>query len=128
MPGRSALHVGGAHKFVHEQDGVDPGDTTTAFVSYVKPVYKDYLALDVTLLGFYHQEDKYEGTFVVPGTAAPVSRPSFSGGLTGFVVPSLIFSPDPQFRMTFTGAVRVIKPHLGPAPPWIIRVGISAIF
>jgi hypothetical protein len=55
-------------------------------------------------------------------------RPSFSGGFTGMVAPSLIFSPDPQIRLTLSALIRVIEPDLGPAPPWVIRVGIDVTF
>ncbi|MFQ5784529.1 MAG: hypothetical protein ACE5H8_06865 [Alphaproteobacteria bacterium] len=152
LVGRSAVHLGVAHRFVFEEDGIDFGDTTTFFASFVKPVYKDFLALDLTFVGSHHEDDSYSGKIPEPeihtcdatdvatgvgGCAAVgddafvfelVDRPSFSGGFTGFVAPSLIFSPDPQIRMTLTGLVRVIEPDLGPAPPWVVRAGLEVIF
>lgn len=150
-PGRSALHLGVTHNFVSSNDGIDFGDTTTYFASFVKPLLKDYLALDLAFVGFDHANDSYVGKIPVPeihaceaidvgvvggcgmtGDQAFVfelgDRPSFSGGFTGMVAPSLIFSPDPQIRLTLSALVRVIEPDLGPAPPWVIRVGIDVTF
>ena len=135
LPGRSAAHIGAAHRFVSESDGVDCGDTTTAFASFVKPVYKDYLALDLSFIGIHKQDDEYKGLFPKPGTGpgSPnplvlIPRPPFSGGFTGMIAPSLIFSPDPQIRFTISGLVRAIQPDLGPAPPWVIRANLEVIF
>jgi len=139
--GRSAFHVGATHRFVSEHDGIDFGDTTTAFASFVKPIYRDYLAADLTFVDFYQQRDKYKGLFTMPGTgvdmvgmpagsnpAILVPRPSFTHGHSGFIAPSLIFSPDPQIRATLSGLVRVITPNLGPAPRWVIRAGLEVTF
>ncbi len=152
FPGRSAAHLGVVHRFVFENDGIDFGDTTTFFGSFVKPIFKDYVALDLTFVGFHHQNDSYSGKIPEPeihtcdatdvangvgGCAAVgaqaflfelVDRPSFSGGLTGMIAPSLIFSPDPQIRMVLSGLFRVVAPGLGPAPPWVVRFGLSVIF
>ncbi len=57
-----------------------------------------------------------------------VDRPDFSGGFTGFLAPSIIFSPDPQIRLSLTGLFRVVEPDLGPAPDWVLRVGMDVIF
>ncbi|MFQ5535270.1 MAG: hypothetical protein ACE5EM_10680 [Sphingomonadales bacterium] len=150
--GRSAAHFGVIHKFVFEQDGVDFGDTTTYFASFVKPVYKDYLAVDLTFVGFDHQTDRYTGKIPEPeihtcdaadvaagigGCSAigvdafvfeVIDRPSFSGGFTGMIAPSVIFSPDPQIRIALSGLFRVIEPKLGPAPPWVARFHIDVTF
>lgn len=150
--GRSAVHVGVTHKFVSEHDGVDFGDKTTFFASFVKPIYKDFLSLDLTFVGFLKQDDSYAGkipepeihTCVAADVAAGfggcsavgaeaflfdiVDRPAFSGGFTGMVAPSLIFSPDPQIRFSLSGLVRVIKPDLGPAPPFVARLSMDVTF
>lgn len=150
--GRSALHLGLIHRFVLADDGIDFGDVTTFFASWVKPVYKDYLALDLTFVGFDKETDSYAGKIPEPeihtcdatdvangvgGCAAVgddaflfevVDRPPFSGGLTGMVAPSLIFSPDPQIRLTTSALFRVHAPKLGPAPPWVLRLNLDFIF
>lgn len=141
LPGRSALHVGATHRLVSEDDGIDFGDTTTVFASFVKPIYRDYLAADLTFVDFYQQRDKYSGLFTMPGTgvdivgmpagsnpAVLVPRPAFAKGHSGFIAPSLIFSPDPQIRATLSGLVRVVDPDLGPAPRWVIRAGLEVTF
>lgn len=151
-PGRSAGHLGVIHRFNQKEDGIDPGDKTTFFASFVKPIYKDYLSADLTFVGFYQQEDSYSGKIPEPeihtcdaadvagsvgGCAAVgddvfvfdlVDRPSFTKGLSGFIAPSLIFSPDPQIRTTLSALIRVVDPELGPAPPWVIRANIEVIF
>lgn len=148
--GRSAFHTGFSHKFVSESDGIDPGDLTTYFASFVKPIYKDYLSLDLSLIAFDREDDSYAGSIPEPEihtcTAQDLNfvsncnavgdeafifelheRPSFSGGLTGFIAPSLIFSPNPQLRFTLSTLIRVVKPDLGPAPESVFRFSISAI-
>lgn len=148
--GRSAFHTGFSHKFVSEDDGIDPGDLTTYFASFVKPVYKDYLSVDLSLIAFDREEDSYAGFIPEPEihtcTAADLSvvrncsavgdeafifelheRPPFSGGLTGFIAPSIIFSPNPQLRMTLSALFRVVEPDLGPAPEAVLRFSISTI-
>jgi hypothetical protein len=150
--GRGAAHFGITHRFVSKYDGVDAGDTTTYFASFVKPLYGDTLALDLTFVGFDHEDDHYDGKIPEPGIHTcdgadvansvggcanvgdeafvfdVVDRPSFSGGFTGMLAPSLIFSPDPQLRMTLSGLFRVIDPDLGPAPPWVLRLGLEYTF
>lgn len=152
--GRSAFHAGVAHRFVSEEDGIDPGDTTTVFASFVKPFFKDFLSFDLTFVGFDKDNDSYAGKIPEPEIhtcdavdvanfvgACPmvgvggdsfvfelIDRPDFSGGFTGFLVPSIIYSPDPQIRLTFTALFRVVEPDLGPAPDWVIRTGMDVIF
>lgn len=150
--GRGAVHLGVIHQFVQEEDGIDFGDTTTYFASFVKPVYKDFVAVDLTFVGFDKQDDSYAGKIPEPeihacdatdvaggvgGCAAVgdeafvfdvVDRPAFSGGFTGMVAPSLIFSPDPQIRMVVSGLFRVIEPDLGPAPPFVLRANLEVTF
>ena len=129
FPGRSAFHFGAAHKFVFEDDGIDPGDTTTYFATFVKPLYKDFLSLDLSLIGIYQQDDSYDGQFIKPGTPNTlIDRPAFSGGNFHFIAPSLIFSPDPQIRMTVSGLYRFTDPDLGPAPPWVVGAKFDVIF
>jgi len=148
--GRSAFHLGFSHKFVSADDGIDPGDLSTYFASYVKPIYKDFVSLDLSLIAFDREKDSYAGRIPEPEihtcTAADVAlvsncnapgdqaflfelhdRPSFSGGLTGFFAPSLIISPNPQLRLTLSTLIRVIEPDLGPAPESVFRFSISTI-
>lgn len=139
FPGRSAFHTGVIHRFNREEDGIDPGDLTTFFLSYVKPFYRDYLSLDLGFVGFHQQRDKYKGTVIRPFmTTTPagepaiefrrIKRPSFVKGTSGFITPSLIYSPDPQMRFALSGLFRVVKPELGPAPPWVVRFGVTFTF
>ncbi len=146
--GRGALHGGFSHKFVSESDGIDPGDLTTYFTSFVKPIYKDYLSLDFSLIAFDQEEDSYAGSIPEPeihqcdasdigviGNCSAIGddafifelheRPPFSGGLTVNFAPSIIFSPSPNVRMTASIIKRIKAPDLGPAPGSIFRFGIS---
>jgi len=146
--GRAALHAGFNHKFIKESDGISPGDITTVFTSFVKPIYKDFLSLDLTFVGFLEEKDSYAGKIPEPGihtcVAADIGviggctavgdqafqfelqdRPSFLKGFSGFIAPSLIFSPDPQIRATISGLYRVIDPDLGPAPETILRAAVE---
>ncbi|MFQ5882579.1 MAG: hypothetical protein ACE5I9_08930 [Candidatus Methylomirabilales bacterium] len=145
-PGRSALHVGAFHRFNGEDDGIDPGDKTTFFTSFVKPIYRDYLAVDLTLLGFYQEKDEYAGTFFEPipldaagnkldsfENATSVifredPRPSFRGGTSLFLAPSVIIAVDPQIRLVVSGLFRVKDPELGPLPDTIFRLGLTMTF
>lgn len=141
-PGRSAVHIGAFHRFNFEEDGIDPGDKTTFFASFVKPVFRDYVALDLSFVGFYQQEDKYAGTFIEPERtmadfgAGPepavifreVKRPPFVKGISGFLAPSLIYSPDPQIRFTLSPLIRVVEPELGPVPDFVLRFGLTVTF
>jgi hypothetical protein len=149
--GRSAMHAGITHRFVFADDGVDFGDTTTYFASLVMPVYKDYLSIDLSAVIFDHQNDQYAGKIPEPdihhctsqdigvvvncqavGDQAFIfdlkERSSFSGGVTAFIAPSLIYSPNPQVRITLSNLFRVKKPDLGPAPEHVFRLSISTIF
>ncbi len=140
FPGRSALHAGVLHQFNKASDGVDPGDQTTFFASFVKPVHRDYLALDLTFVGFHQQEDQYEGFIpepelrIDPDTGIEmfsfdrVERPGFTGGTTLMLAPSLILSPDPQLRFTATGLFRIKNPDLGPAPNFVLRLASAFTF
>ncbi|MFV2057150.1 MAG: hypothetical protein ACC707_11830, partial [Thiohalomonadales bacterium] len=150
--GRSSLHLGLTRRFLPEVDGIDFGDTTTMFASFVKPVYKDFLAIDLSFIGFDKEDDIYPGkipepeihactqddiTRGVPNCTAVGTeifrfeiqdRQSFSGGFTGFLTPSLIFSPDPQLRATLSTLIRVIEPDLGPAPDLVLRASLDYTF
>lgn len=146
--GRAAFHTGFSHKFVSESDGIDPGDKTTYFASFVKPLYKDFLSADLSLIAFDQEQDSYAGRIPEPDVHTCLAedigvvsnclsigdeafifdiadRGAFTGGTTGFFAPSLIFSPNPQLRMTLSGLVRVKKPDLGPAPENVLRFAIS---
>lgn len=137
--GRGAAHMGATHKFVFEHDGIDPGDTTTFWFSFVKPLFRDYVSLDTSFLGMRQETDHYSGKIIHPfpttdmaGNPAVVfrqiDRPSFAGGISGYIAPSLIFSPDPQLRFTASGLFRVKTPELGPAPAFISRLAMEVTF
>jgi hypothetical protein len=149
--GRGAWHAGVSHKFVSESDGIDPGDLTTYFTSFVKPIYKDYLSLDFSLIAFDQEDDSYAGSIPEPeihlcnesdiGVVANCGaigeeafifelheRPSFSGGLTVNFAPSIIFNPNPNVRMTASLIKRIKEPDLGPAPDSIFRFALSVGF
>lgn len=134
--GRGAAHMGATHQFVFEHDGVDPGDTTNFFLSFVKPLFRDYLSLDATFLGKRQETDRYSGKIFHPfPNGQPnqvvfreIDRPPFAGGITGYLAPSLIFSPDPQLRFTLSQLLRVKEPELGPASKRITRLAMEVTF
>lgn len=137
--GRSALHAGILHQFNGSADGIDPGDKTTFFAAYVKPVYRDYVALDLTAVGFHQQTDGYTGLAPEPQIVTDeagmrwfefglVERQPFTGGTSLMLAPSLIVSPDPQLRFTASGLFRVVAPDLGPAPSFVLRFGTEVTF
>lgn len=148
--GRSAFHTGFSHKFNSADDGIDIGDKTTYFATYVKPIYKDFLSLDLSLIAFDQDTDSYAGQIPEPDIHTCVAedigvvsncgaigeeafifdiadRGAFSSGVTGFFAPSLIFSPNPQLRFTVSSLFRIKKPDLGPAPENVIRFAVSVI-
>jgi hypothetical protein len=142
---RAALHFGTTHRFHREADGVDRGDLNTHQLSFVFPIRKDYLALEVGYLGFYQFEDHYDGTHVAPFftdsegndasesasthvTFKEVDRSAFTRGEWGNLVTSLIVSPDPQIRFVGTVLTRVVEPNLGPAPPYVFRFSLQTLF
>lgn len=129
--GRGALHAGALYQIRPESDGIDPGDKLTAFATVVKPIIGDNLSLDLTYVAIYQGEDSYEGLFAVPdglGGFNAVQRPPFSGGTTQFFAPSLIWSPNPLFRVTLSGLFRISEPNLGPSPEHVIRLGFTHTF
>jgi len=150
--GQSALHFGLTHKFVSKYDGVDFGDSTTYFISLVKPIHQIGLSIDLSLVGIDHENDFYEGKNPQPSIHTCnrldidnsvedcmnegdeillfdlIDRPSFAGGFTGLVAPSVILTSIPQFRLTLSGIFRVIEPDLGPAPAWAVRLGLGYSF
>lgn len=140
FPGRSALHAGVLQEFKRPSDGIDPGNTTTFFTSFVKPVFRDYLAFDFTAVGFHQQRDRYPGMMPEPEIVedgasgarmfyfALVPRAPFTGGTTLMLAPSGIISIDPQLRFTVTGLFRAVSPGLGPAPSFVLRVGMDVTF
>ena len=125
---RGAVHIGGFHKFTVEDEGIDPGDRSVAFLSVVGPLYKDFLSLDISNIYIVQQADSYAGTFLSPGASLPVAREPFTKGWTSLLGPTLIFSPDPLIRMTATGLFRVHDPELGPSPPFVVNFGATIIF
>lgn len=150
--GQSAVHFGLTHKFVSKYDGVNFGDTTTYFISLVKPIYQTGLSIDLSLVGIDHENDYYEGKNPQPSIHSCnrldidnsvegclnegdeillfnlIERPSFSGGFTGLVAPSLILTSIPRLRLTLSGIFRIIEPDLGPAPAWAVRLGLGYSF
>ena len=130
LVGRGALHTGALYEIRPEDDGMDPGNLLTYFATGVKPLLGDYLSFDLTYLLIYQQEDDYKGLTTVPTAMGPmmVPRPPFSGGTTQFIGTSLIFTPNPLFRLTATGLYRVAEPRLGPSPPWVFRAGFTYTF
>ena len=130
---RAALHAGTLLRFLRGSDGVEPGDETRFFASFVKPVYKEKVSLDLTFNGMNKDKDKYSGIFGHPipnpdGTLkgfAMTPRPPFRGGTVMFVSPSLIWNPRPQIRLTATASFRVKKPDLGPWPGTIVQFGMT---
>ncbi len=130
LVGRGALHSGALYEVRPQDDGIDPGNLLTYFVTGVKPLIGDNLSLDVTYLLTYQEEDEYAGLTGIPTPTGPVlvPRPSFSGGATQFVATSLIFTPNPLFRFTATGLFRIDEPRLGGSPPWVFRLGLTYTF
>ncbi len=129
--GRGALHVGGLYEIRPEDDGIDPGNLLTVAAALVKPLIGDRLSLDLSYILKDQEEDSYEGKFAVPDGAGGFvvrDRPSFSGGTAQFIAPSLIFVPNPLFRVTLSGLVNVDEPRLGPFPDYAIRAGLQYTF
>lgn len=128
--GRGALHAGALYEIRPKNDGVDPGNLLTGFVTLVKPVIGDKVSFDLTYLVQHQQEDSYDGKMLVPTAAGPmvVDRPSFSGGTTQFIAPSLVWIPNPSFRVTLSGLVNVSSARLGPSPDNVIRLGLQYTF
>ncbi len=141
---RGALHFGTTQRFRQKAEGVDRGDLNTHQLTFVLPLKKDYVSLEVGYFGTYQSADHYDGTFITPFftdaagtnvssgathvTFKEVSRPSFTRGEWGNLVTSLIVSPDPQVRFVATLLTRVVEPDLGPAPPNVLRLSLSALF
>ncbi len=129
--GRGAIHVGGLYEIRPADDGVDPGDRWTTFLTVVKPVVGDQLSIDLSYIAKHQQEDSYDGLFAVPngmGGFVAMPRPPFTGGTTQLVGGSFIWSPNPLFRATLSGLYRVDQPRLGPSPEYVIRFGITNTF
>lgn len=133
---RGALHVGTLVRILQAADGADPGDEVRFFASFVKPIAKEQLSLDLTVNGMRKGNDSYEGTFTHPrpnadggfGGIVTTPRPAFQGGTVLFFSPSLIWSPDPQVRFTGTYSLRLNEPDLGPWAGNIVRFGVSYTF
>ncbi len=132
---RAAVHMGVVYRINQEnEDGTDRGDRATFFFAGVLPVYKDFVSLQFQSITFWQENDSYTGFFKFPNTAglppAPpgAPRPDFRGGLSSYVGPSIIFSPDPIIRITGSALFRVLEPALGPSPSLIVNIGTSFIF
>ena len=133
---RGALHGGTLIRILEGADGAEPGNEVRFFASFVKPIAKEQLSLDLTFNGMYRGDDSYDGTFTHPipnseggfGGIATTGRPPFQGGTVMFFSPSLIWSPDPQVRFTGTYSLRLNEPDLGPWPGRILKFGVSYTF
>lgn len=135
LMGKGAFHTGALYEIRPEHDGVDPGNLLTFFASFVKPVYGDRVALDASYVLKDQEKDSYAGKMAVPtGMPAPappimvVDRPSFSGGTTQLAGLSLIYTPNPLFRITLSGLKRIAKPELGPSADRIVRISLQYTF
>ncbi len=128
--GRGAFHAGALYEIRPGHDGIDPGNEATFFLSAVKPVRGDRLALDLSYIIKDQQNDAYAGLMMVPTAMGPqvMGRPVFSGGTSQFLGSSLIFTPNPLFQMTFSGLVRTAKPEIGASPDFVFRVGLQYTF
>ena len=151
---RSAFHFGTLARLndlAAGDDDIKYGNEVFYFASYVKPIGSDKVSLELAFNGKWKGDDKYPGTFTHPMTADPsgfgmpimdmnpetgemavkmftTPRPSFSGGWTTFITPSVIFNPYSQLRFEMSGMIRVINPDLGPAPKFMLRAGITTTF
>ncbi|MDA2934155.1 hypothetical protein MYX82_07405 [Acidobacteria bacterium AH-259-D05] len=133
---RAAFHAGTLLRFLSGDHGVEVGNEVRFFASYVKPIFKEKVSLDLTFNGMHKGEDAYDGTFTHPvpnpdGTLAGFAvtgRPAFQGGTVMFFSPGLIWSPDPSVRLTAGASFRVNQPDLGPWPGVIIRLGVTYTF
>ncbi|MFQ5722863.1 MAG: hypothetical protein ACE5G6_00110 [Terriglobia bacterium] len=133
---RGALHGGVVFRFLTGNKHADPGDEVRFFASYVKPVFRENVSLDLTFNGMRKGRDRYDGTFTHPvpnpdGTLkgiATTPRPPFQGGTVAFFSPSLIWSVDPQIRVTATASFRLNQPDLGPWPGTIFQLGVTYTF
>jgi hypothetical protein len=125
---RAALHWGATYRFNFENNGMDRGDKATIFGSAVVPVYKDYASIQFSSVSMWQQMDTYEGNFKFPNGTNWDPRPDFRGGWLSLVGPSLIVSPDPIVRMTFSYLKSVVRPAYGASPPWVANIGMSFVF
>lgn len=128
--GRGAVHTGAIYEFRPEADGIDPGNMLTAYASLVKPVWKDYVSLDLTYLFQHQDDDHYKGKYEVPSGAnfIGIDRQTFTGGDTQFIGGSIILVANPLFRVTASGLHRIVKPDHGPSPSDVFRLGITYTF
>ncbi|MFQ5670084.1 MAG: hypothetical protein ACE5HD_06135 [Acidobacteriota bacterium] len=122
---RAAAHAGLLARFLDSHDGVEPGDELRFFATYVKPVYKDYISLELAVNGMHKDPDEYEGQFTHPvpdpvtglfAGVATTPRPSFRKGTVLFASPSILFTPSPWLRFSVSGMFRLNEPELGPWP------------
>lgn len=128
--GRGAFHAGALYEFRPQHGGVDPGDDRTLFVSAVKPLHGDSLALDLSYIVKDQQNDAYAGLMMVPTAMGPqiMPRPTFSGGTSQFIGTSLIYTPNPLFQITVSGLLRTAKPAIGPSPEYVLRLAFQYTF
>ncbi len=128
--GRGAFHLGALYELRPEHNGIDPGNEATVFVSAVKPLWEDSVALDLSYILKDQQNDSYAGLMMVPTAMGPqvMGRPTFSGGTSQFLGSSLIFTPNPLFQITVSGLLRTAKPAVGPSPEFVLRLGFQYTF
>ncbi|MDE2149485.1 MAG: cytochrome c [Gammaproteobacteria bacterium] len=85
--GRGAVHAGALYEFRPEADGIDPGNLLTAFATFVKPIWRDNISLDLNYIASYQQTDSYAGKIFQPVNPNETTGP-LSGGMP--IPPSMI--------------------------------------
>lgn len=120
---RGALHAGIIYDALMENDGIEPGDEIKYGVSYVFPPFEsDTVAIDLTLFGRYKFDSEFRGF----GIMGP--REDFKNGNVLFFSPSIIITPDPQFRFFVSPEIRIFEPNRGPSPEWALMMGMTYTF
>lgn len=120
---RGALHAGIIYDALMENDGIEPGDELKYGVSYVFPPFEsDTMAIDLSIFGRYKFDSEFRGF----GIMGP--REDFKNGNVMFFSPSIIITPDPQFRFFFSPEIRILEPNRGPSPEWALMMGMTYTF
>jgi hypothetical protein len=120
---RGALHAGAVIDFLMENDGIEPGDELKYGVSYVFPPFEsDTVAMDLSVFGRYKWDSEFRGF----GIMGP--REDFKYGNVLFFSPSVILTPNPQFRFFVSPEIRILEPNRGPSPEWAVMLGTTYTF
>ncbi len=120
---RGALHAGAIIDFLMENDGIEPGDELKYGVSYVFPPFdSDTVAIDLSVFGRYKWDSEFRGF----GIMGP--REDFKYGNVLFFSPSVILTPNPQFRFFVSPEIRILEPNRGPSPEWALMLGMTYTF